>query len=116
VYLWWCLDSSNLGQSARSEIAAAEAIFVSLASAWETAIKIGMGKLRLEMPFTFGMQVGGFQPLAVTFEHAERLATLPSHHRDPFDRMLIAQAQIEGLVIVTNDSRFEAYDVPVIWT
>jgi len=88
---------------------------VSLASAWETAIKVSLGKLRFEIPFAFGVQISGFQPLPISFEHAERLATLPPHHGDPFDRMLIAQAQIEGLSIVTHDDRFEPYAVEMTW-
>jgi len=115
VFLWWCQDSRNLSQSARDAIAAADVVYVSVASAWETAIKVGLGKLRLEMPFAFGIQISGFQPLPITFEHAERLATLPPHHGDPFDRMLVAQAQIEGLSIVTHDDRFEPYGVLMTW-
>lgn len=87
-----------------------------MASAWETAIKIGLGKLRFDVPFEFGIQISGFATLGIRHEHAERVASLPHHHRDPFDRMLIAQAQIEGLSIMTNDRRFDAYDVPVIGT
>lgn len=115
VFLWWCQDSPNLSQRARDEIGTAETVYVSLASAWETAIKVGLGMLRFEIPFAFGVQISGFQPLPITFEHAERLATLPPHHGDPFDRMLIAQAQIEGLSIVTHDDRFEPYAVEVAW-
>ena len=86
-----------------------------MASAWETAIKISLGKLRFEIPFDFGIQISGFKGLPITFEHAKRVAVLPHHHRDPFDRMLIAQAQIEGLAIATHDDRFEPYDVEVAW-
>jgi PIN domain nuclease of toxin-antitoxin system len=85
-----------------------------MASAWETAIKISLGKLRLEIPFAFGLQVSGFESLPITYEHAERVAALPHHHRDPFDRMLVAQAQIEGLTLVTGDSRCSAYDVQLL--
>lgn len=90
-------------------------MYVSIASAWETAIKISLGKLRFEIPFAFGIQVSGFKDLPVTLEHAERVATLPHHHRDPFDRMLIAQAQIEGLSIATRDDRLEPYGVDLVW-
>jgi PIN domain nuclease of toxin-antitoxin system len=85
-----------------------------MASAWESAIKISLGKLRFEIPFAFGLQVSGFENLPITFEHAERVANLPHHHRDPFDRMLVAQAQIEGLVLMTGDSWCVAYDVPLL--
>ena len=115
MFLWWCQDSPNLSRRARDDIGAAETVYVSLASAWETAIKVSLGKLRFDIPFAFGVQISGFQPLPITFEHAERLMTLPPHHGDPFDRMLIAHAQIEGLSIVTHDDRFETYDVELAW-
>jgi PIN domain nuclease of toxin-antitoxin system len=115
VFLWWCQDSRSLSQGARADIAAADAVYVSVASAWETAIKISLGKLRLEMPFAFGIQASGFTTLPITLEHAERMADLPVHHRDPFDRLLIAQAQIEGLSIATHDDRFQPYAVDVAW-
>ena len=115
VFLWWCQDSSNLSRRARDEIGTAETVYVSVASAWETAIKVGLGKLRFEIPFAFGVQISGFQPLPITFEHTERLATLPPHHGDPFDRMLIAQAQIEDLAVVTNDEIFDRYGVTRLW-
>jgi PIN domain nuclease of toxin-antitoxin system len=111
VFLWWCQDSRSLSLRARDEIGAADSVYVSIASAWETAIKIGLGKLRFDIPFMFGIEISGFRSLPITFEHAERLSVLPHHHRDPFDRMLIAQAQIEGLSIMTNDSRFEPYEI-----
>ena len=83
MFLWWCQDSPNLSQRARDEIGTAETVYVSLASAWETATKVGLGKLRFEIPFAFGVQISGFQPLPITFEHAERLATLPPHTATP---------------------------------
>jgi PIN domain nuclease of toxin-antitoxin system len=86
-----------------------------MASAWETAIKISLGKLRFDIPFAFGIQASGFEDLPITLEHAERVAVLPHHHRDPFDRMLIAQAQVEGLSIATRDDRLEPYGVDLVW-
>ncbi len=85
-----------------------------MASAWEAAIKIGQGRLRLPEPFERGVTASGFLPLPITFEHAETLARLPWHHRDPFDRMLVAQAMVERMTIVTADRVFAAYNIPVV--
>lgn len=112
--VWWRALDPRLGEAARRAIAGAERVFVSAASAWEAAIKESRGKLRLPEPFERGVDESGFGRLGVSFEHARRAAALPWHHRDPFDRMLIAQAQGEGLAIVTADRIFAAYGVPVI--
>ena len=96
VFLWLCEDSRSLGESARAEIRAADSVYVSIAAAWEAVIKISLGKLRFEIPFAFEVQASGFKDLRIILDHAERVTTLPHHHYDPFDRMLIAQAQIEG--------------------
>lgn len=93
-------------------------LFLSAASAWEIAIKVALGKLTLpEVPAKYvpsRMQVTHTSSLAITDQHALRVAELPSHHRDPFDRLIIAQAQIERLPILTADPQFEAYEVDVI--
>ena len=93
-------------------------LHLSAASAWEVAIKHALGKLRLpEPPVTYvpsRMERLGVQPLAVEQAHALHVATLPLHHRDPFDRLLVAQAQIEDLPILTADPLFAAYDVRTI--
>jgi PIN domain nuclease of toxin-antitoxin system len=90
--------------------------FVSAASAWEVAIKQAIGRLTLPEPFAVGIDASGFQRLPVGFEHAAEAASLPLHHTDPFDRMLVAQARLEGLTLVTHDRALAAYDVPVLWT
>jgi PIN domain nuclease of toxin-antitoxin system len=115
VFLWWQMGSSELTDDAEEAIATADLVFVSAASAWEVAIKKALGKLRLELSFEGGVESSGFEKLAVDFVHAERAGSLPSHHRDPFDRMLVAQAQEEGLTLVTHDRRLELYDVPFLW-
>lgn len=93
-------------------------LYLSAASAWEIAIKHALGKLRLpEPPVTYvpsRMAALAVQPLAIEPEHALRVAALPPHHRDPFDRLLIAQAQADDLSVLTADPLFDAYDVTTI--
>ena len=97
VFLWWRGASPQIPAALRDAIAEADAVFVSAASAWEAAIKEALGRLRLPDRFAVGVEESGFEQLAVTFDHAERAGALPPHHRDPFDRMLLAQALEEGL-------------------
>jgi PIN domain nuclease of toxin-antitoxin system len=87
---------------------------VSAASGYELANKQRLGKLRLPIPVSEAIDEYGFQALPISVAHAERAAALPSHHRDPFDRILIAQGQIGALTIVTRDAAFSAYDVDVV--
>lgn len=89
-------------------------VVVSAASIWEASIKRGLGKLHFDGDLAAEATTEGFEPLPIGFEHAEHVRSLPRHHRDPFDRILIAQAQVESLTIVTRDARFEQYDVPLL--
>jgi len=116
VFLWWRTNDPQLNASAREAIATASIVFVSAASAWEAAIKIALGRLTLPEPFSRGVDHSGFRRLTVSFEHAEAAAALPHHHGDPFDRMLVAQAQLEGATLVTHDQLLRPYDVAVLWT
>jgi PIN domain nuclease of toxin-antitoxin system len=116
VFLWWRTSSSHLSVTTRRSIATADAVLVSAVSAWEVAVKQSLGKLRLADSFGWMVDDSGFTALQVALSHAERLAGLPRHHRDPFDRMLIAQAQVEGVTLVTHDRQFKPYDVPIVWT
>jgi len=116
VFLWWRADSRQLGRAARNAIGAAEIVFVSAASAWEAAIKAALGRLRLPASIEAGVIDSGFQKLPISFAHAEAAAALPAHHADPFDRMLVAQAGIERLALVTHDRRLQPYDVEILWT
>ena len=86
-------------------------MYVSAASAWEVAIKIGLGRLTPTRTVQNSVDESGFLELPITLRHAERVAGLPTHHLDPFDRLLIAQADIEGLVLVTRDPVFGRYGV-----
>lgn len=116
VFLWWRADDRRLQKDARTAIAAADLVFVSAASAWEAAIKAALGRLQLPDTIEAGVEGSGFEKLPISFSHAEAAAALPPHHLDPFDRMLVAQARIERLTLITHDRRFKPYDVPILWT
>ncbi|MGH7897534.1 MAG: type II toxin-antitoxin system VapC family toxin [Candidatus Binatia bacterium] len=91
-------------------------VYVSAASTWELAIKAALGRIDLDMTRTVeAAEKAGFAELAIRIRHTARVRLLPMHHRDPFDRILIAQAAEEGLTLVTRDSGFRAYGVPVLW-
>lgn len=115
VFLWWRADSRRLGRAARQAIADAEAVFVSAATAWEAAIKVAIGRLRIPESVEAGVVDSAFEKLPISFSHAEAAAALPPHHSDPFDRMLVAQARCEGLVLVTHDRHLQPYDVHILW-
>lgn len=116
VFLWWSDDDHRLTTRARDAISEAEQVLISVASAWEVAIKTAVGKLHVTIPFEDAVEINRFDKLLVTFRHAAAVANLPLHHADPFDRMLIAQAQTEELTLVTHDCKFEPYQVPILWT
>lgn len=113
--LWWLEGSPRLGSDAAARIREGPPPRVSAVSAWEIAIKEAKGRLHLPAPLDQAIDHYGFIRLAVDLHHVEALRSLPPHHADPFDRMLVAQAQVEGLVLVTADRDFEKYDVPVVW-
>lgn len=113
--LWWREASPRLGPATVDAIGRAELAYVSAASAWEVAIKLALGRLRLPEPFAEGVDASGFTRLPIEFEHAVLAGELPLHHSDPFDRMLVAQARLEGLTLVTHDRRFEPYGGEVVW-
>jgi PIN domain nuclease of toxin-antitoxin system len=113
VLIWWD-EGRRLAAEARRAIADADSVYVSAASAWEVAIKTGLGRLRPIRTLEQAVDESGFLELPVTFRHAERVGKLPPHHRDPFDRLLIAQADVEELTLVTRDAVFARYGVGVI--
>lgn len=115
VFLWWRGNDPRLAVAAREAIATAPLVFVSAASAWEAAIKIALGRLSLPEPFARGVDASGFRRLPIAFEHAEHAAVLPSHHGDPFDRMLVAQCLLEGCTLVTHDRQLAAYGPSILW-
>lgn len=112
--LWWLADRP-LAEAARQRIADPDTLVaVSAASIWEAGIKASLGKLRLPGSLAEAVVDNGFEPLPISLRHAEAAGALPPLHRDPFDRMLIAQAVSEGLTIVTRDAAFDDYEVAVL--
>ena len=110
VFLWAVTGSSRLAAAARSQISAAEAVYVSAASIWEIAIKSRLGKIEGDAEaLVAAIKTSGFIELAVTARHAAAVAKLALHHTDPFDRLLLAQAFNEPLTLLTADSAFRAY-------
>ena len=114
VVLWWLDDHEDLGASARDRIRDATAVLVSVVTPWELGIKRALGKLHLPEGLVPVIAQAGFELLPIVAAHAELAAALPFHHRDPFDRMLIAQAQLEGLTLVTADDLLRVYDIETV--
>jgi PIN domain nuclease of toxin-antitoxin system len=115
VLLWALGDPDELEPAARAAIVGPENdVLVSAASAWEIAIKKELGKLDAPDDLAAQIAEARFEPLAVTIEHALEAGALPRHHADPFDRMLAAQAALEGLTVVTRDQRLSRYGVPTL--
>ena len=120
AFLWWVDDASSLSRKARTTIADPDnECLLSLASCWEMAIKLSLGKLRLsgaiERFIPEQLAANGFHQLAIDFRHVAKVAALPFHHRDPFDRLLAAQAIEERCAIVSADPVFRKYGVTRIW-
>jgi PIN domain nuclease of toxin-antitoxin system len=120
AYLWWVTTPDRLSTRAHALLEdPASEVFFSAASAWEIAIKTSQGKLTLDVSIKRLVveepSAQQFAPLPVTAAHAVRAAALPLHHRDPFDRMLVAQAQAEDMVILSCDRQVAQYDSEVVW-
>lgn len=114
ILLWWLADE-QISAEAAARIGDPETLVaVSAASVWEASIKAALGKLRVEGSLVEAIGSSGFESLAISLVHAERAGNLPPHHRDPFDRILIAQAELEGFTLITRDGSFQAYDVEVL--
>ncbi|MDH5588199.1 MAG: type II toxin-antitoxin system VapC family toxin [Nitrospirota bacterium] len=110
LYLWFLADSPKLSKKARGFIGESEAVFVSSASIWEAAIKIGLKRLAVSIEDVIqGIEGSGFLELPITARQSALVAELPLHHRDPFDRLLIAQAMYEPLRLLTVDTALEPY-------
>jgi PIN domain nuclease of toxin-antitoxin system len=114
--LWWQRDDRRLSRAARSAIANADVVYVSAATGVEAAIKVAQGRMRLDEPFRVLIIADDFTELPLSLRHAQELERLPMHHKDPVDRILVAQARVEGATLVTHDRMLEKYGVPIIWT
>jgi PIN domain nuclease of toxin-antitoxin system len=113
VLIWWDSGAPLSAEAVRA-IEGARQVFVSAASVWEVAIKTELGKIRSRRTVAGACEEAGFDELPVTFAHAQAVTGLKRVHRDPFDRLLVAQAQVEGLTLVTRNSIFTRYGVRVI--
>jgi PIN domain nuclease of toxin-antitoxin system len=118
AFLWWVSDAARLSKRASRAIAESECL-LSVASCWEMAIKVSLEKLRLPSAVDRFVQeqleLNGFGLLAVSLEHTSGVATLAFHHRDPFDRLLVAQALSEEMAVVSADPVFAKYGVRRVW-
>jgi PIN domain nuclease of toxin-antitoxin system len=120
TFLWFVWDDPQLSVAAKQLIQdPANHKFVSVASCWEIAIKCGVGKLKLGEPsqsyLNREITANNFDLLQISLDHATAVETLPQHHRDPFDRILVVQAKAEGLSIVSSDAGLDAYGVTRLW-
>ena len=120
TFLWFCQDDPSLSATAKVLIEdAGNRKLVSVASCWEIGIKAGLGKLRFGEPSSVYIPAAvsrtGFELLPISLAHATAVESLPGHHRDPFDRLLIAQVMIEAIPIVSVDSQLDAYGVTRLW-
>lgn len=119
-FIWFVEDNPSLSSHARILIEEpTNDVFLSIASLWEMAIKISLSKLDLSQPFDLfipnQLLLNDITLLDITVSHTLRVATLPFHHRDPFDRLLIAQSQVEGMPVISIDSIFDAYGMTRLW-
>ena len=120
TFLWWLSDDRRLSRRARAVIGQADnELVISAVSAWEIATKVRLGKLDdpSGLATRLGAQIAeeGFVELPITVEHGRRAGALPAHHKDPWDRMLVAQAQAEGIAILSNERIFDRYGVERVW-
>lgn len=116
TFIWWMEASSKLSAVAHSAIAdPANEVLISIASIWELIIKVSSGKLNFPADPETIIRGEGFTVLAISFAHLRQNGTLPFFHRDPFDRMLVAQAMVEAAPLVTKDRRLARYGVPIFW-
>ncbi len=115
VLLWWLANDPSLGEEARARIAdPSSLVFVSAATVWEVYIKQALGKLEAPSDLVRQIELNRFEPLSITVSHAYAAGALPRHHDDPFDRMLVAQAMGEALVLLTGDPRMGNYGVETL--
>jgi PIN domain nuclease of toxin-antitoxin system len=114
IVLWWLSDSPRLAKRSKKLIAGNAEVFVSAATAWEIAIKKSLGKLKAPDDLEAALAASRFQELPVSVRHALAAGELARHHDDPFDRLLVAQAQAEDLTLLTSDARLDVYGAKVL--
>jgi PIN domain nuclease of toxin-antitoxin system len=114
IVLWWLADDPTLAEDIKDRLDHEPDVYVSAATLWEVGIKQALGKLKEPDDLPERIRDSGFTELAITFDHAIAAARLPLIHRDPFDRMLVAQARCEDLMLVSRDPEIQSYDVPVL--
>lgn len=115
VFIWWLTNDPALGSVTRSSMAkGTNSVFVSAVTPWEITIKRSIGKLQFDADFDEAMERNNFYALSISHAHAEQAGDLPRHHGDPFDRMLIAQSQMEGLTLVSADTVFSRYGIRLL--
>lgn len=114
IVLWWLADDPALADDLKDRLDHEPSVYVSVASIWEVAIKQAIGKLPGPADLPDRIRDSGFTPLPISSEHAMTAARLPPHHRDPFDRMLVAQAECENLTLVTADANCQKYGISVL--
>lgn len=114
IVLWWLLDETTLSEEFKTRLDDDPNVWISPISVWEVAIKDALGKLDGPQDLAEEVAQSGFRRLPITFEHAIAAGRLPLLHRDPFDRMLIAQAQAENLTLVTRDAQIHRYEVDLL--
>jgi len=116
VVLAWLLGQGQLGERAEQQLDdPSNRLIVSAVVVWEVAIKRALGKIEVPMSFVADVIDSDAQKLPISLEHAAGVEQLPHHHRDPFDRLLISQARLEGATLVSADEALRAYDVPLLW-
>ncbi|WP_020533739.1 type II toxin-antitoxin system VapC family toxin [Flexithrix dorotheae] len=118
AFIWFVEGNKLLSREARRQIEAASDPYLSMVSVWEIAIKISIDKLKMKLPFERLQEMidsNGFKILPIQLEHTQLLINLPFHHKDPFDRLIIAQAMQENLPLISIDGNFEKYQVDLIW-
>ncbi len=116
TFLWWLADDPQLPQGVRNTIMAPQNdVLVSAATGWEISIKQSLGKLDVPTDLMFLLEEEGFIELPISYDHGQRAGQLPSIHRDPFDRMLVAQCQAQGLTLLTRDETIPRYAVKTYW-
>jgi PIN domain nuclease of toxin-antitoxin system len=114
VLLWWLSQDPGLNDETKTLIRDTPDVYISVATTWELAIRQKIGKLTAPDDLLARVESAGFTHLAISFNHAVTAGRLPLIHRDPFDRMLVAQARCEGLTLVTNDSEIQKYEVDLL--